>query len=203
MAKALELDPESWEVTKEAGRLRRLRGDIPGATAFYEKAVEIMETDFHAWGLLLTFYQAQGDSENVIRAAQKMVSEAEKALQEDPSNGAALGIIAGGFAALGEPERAREWIDRAMLIDPDNVNMRYNFACVLAAHLNDNEGALKLLDSTLSFSGPTALRMGETVPDFACLREMPRFHTIIARERKRHGLTEESVVAAATPPAAS
>jgi adenylate cyclase len=203
MAKALELDPESWEVTKEAGRLRRLRGDIPGATAFYEKAVEIMETDFHAWGLLLTFYQAQGDSENVIRAAQKMVSEAEKALQEDPSNGAALGIIAGGFAALGEPERAREWIDRAMLIDPDNVNMRYNFACVLAAHLNDNEGALKLLDSTLSFSGPTALRMAETDPDFASLRDMPRFQKIIARERKRHGLTEESVVAAATPPAAS
>ena len=30
-----------------------------------------------------------------------MVSEAEKAVQQDPSNGAALGILAGGHALLG------------------------------------------------------------------------------------------------------
>ena len=40
---------------------------------------------------------------------------------------------AGGLAALGETDRAREWMERAMLIDPDNLNMRYNFACMLAA----------------------------------------------------------------------
>ena len=203
MKKALELGPESWEVNKEAGRLRRLRGDIPGATAFYEKAVEIVESDFHAWALLLTFYQAQGDRENVLRAARMMVSEAQKALEQDPSNGAALGIIAGGFAALGEGERAREWIDRAMLIDPDNLNIRYNFACVLAAHLGDKEGALTLLDRTLSVSTPMELRMAETDPDFDSIREMPRFQKMIARERKRHGLTEQPAVAAATPTAAS
>ena len=203
MAKALELDPESWEVNKEAGRLRRLRGDIQGATAFYERAVEIMESDFHAWALLLTFYQAQADRENVLRAAQMMVSEAQKALEQDPSNGAALGIIAGGFAALGEEERAREWIDRAMLIDPDNLNIRYNFACVLAAHLGDKEGALKLLDRTLSASTPMELRMAETDPDFESLRDMPRFQKMIDRERKRHGLQDTGAVAAATPSAAS
>jgi adenylate cyclase len=203
MAKALELDPESWEVNKEAGRLRRLRGDIQGATAFYERAVEIMESDFHAWALLLTFYQAQADRENVLRAAQMMVSEAQKALEQDPSNGAALGIIAGGFAALGEEERAREWIDRAMLIDPDNLNIRYNFACVLAAHLGDKEGALKLLDRTLSASTPMELRMAETDPDFESLRDMPRFQKMIDRERKRHGLDDAVAMAAAIPPAAS
>jgi adenylate cyclase len=203
MAKALELNPESWEVNKEAGRLRRLRGDIPGATAFYEKAVEIMESDFHAWALLLTFYQAQADKENVLRAAEMMVSEAQKALEQDPSNGAALGIIAGGFAALGEEERAREWIDRAMLIDPDNLNIRYNFACVLAAHLGDKEGALKLLDRTLSVSTPMELRMAETDPDFESLRDMPGFQKMIARERKRHGLAEEGQPAPANPPASS
>jgi adenylate cyclase len=181
MEKALKLDPDSWEVNKEAGRLRRLRGDIQGATAFYEKAVELMESDFHAWALLITFYEAQQDRENVLRAARMMVSQAEKAIQQDPSNGAALGIIAGGFAALGEPDRAREWIDRAMLIDPDNLTMRYNFACVLAAHLHDKEGALKLLERTLSVAGEMELRMAETDPDFKSLRDDERFQQILNR----------------------
>jgi adenylate cyclase len=203
LAKALELDPESWEVNKEAGRLNRLRGDADAATAFYEKAVEIMESDFHAWALLLTFYQARGDSENVTRAAQMMVSQAQKAIEQDPSNGAALGIIAGGYAALGERERAREWIDRAMLIDPDNVNMRYNFACVLASQMGEKEEALKLLDRTLAVSGVTALRMAETDPDFDPLRDMPGYAKMIARERKRHELSDEPALAAASPPAAS
>jgi adenylate cyclase len=202
LAKALELDPESWEVNKEAARLKRLRGDAQAATAYYEKAVEIMESDFHAWAMLLTFYQARGDRENVLRAANMMVSQAQKAIEQDPSNGAALGIIAGGYAGLGEPGRAREWMDRAMLIDPDNVNMRYNFACVLASQMGEEEEALKLLDRTLAVSGVTALRMAETDPDFDPLRELPGFRKMIARERKRHGLADEKI-APATPPAAS
>jgi adenylate cyclase len=128
-----------------------------------------------------------------------MVSEAQKAIEQDPSNGAALGIIAGGYAALGERERAREWIDRAMLIDPDNVNMRYNFACILASQMGEKEEALKLLDRTLAVSGVTALRMAETDPDFDPLRAMPGFAKMIARERKRHGVSDEPALAAATP----
>ena len=46
---------------------------------------------------------------------------------------------------LGEAERAKEWINRAMLIDPDNVNARYNFACALACYLGETDAALTLL----------------------------------------------------------
>jgi hypothetical protein len=34
------------------------------------------------------------------------------------------------------------------------------------------------------------LKITETDPDFDSLRDDPRFNTIIARERKRHGLAE-------------
>jgi adenylate cyclase len=77
-----------------------------------------------------------------------------------------------------------------MLIDPDNLNMRYNFACVLAAHVGDKEEALRLLDRTLRQGGLMMLKITETDPDFDSLRDDPRFNTIIARERKRHGLAE-------------
>ena len=35
-----------------------------------------------------------------------------------------------------------------MLLDPDNVNMKYNFACMLVDDLKDYEAALDLLDGT-------------------------------------------------------
>ncbi|HEU4809894.1 MAG TPA: hypothetical protein VFS69_04470, partial [Sphingomicrobium sp.] len=122
----------------------------------------------------------------------------------DPSNGAALGILAGGYAILGEKDRAREWIERAMLIDPDNLNMRYNFACVLASYVGDKEEALRLLDGTLALAGPTPLKIAETDPDLDCLRDDPRFQKFMARERKRHGLDEAAVESPApAAPAAS
>lgn len=199
MEEALRLGEDSWEVQKEAGRLAMLRHDVDRATRHYEKSVEIMESDFHAWALLLTCYRATGEQDKVAHAARKMVSEAEKALQQDPSNGAALGIVAGGFAALGEAERAREWIDRAMLIDPDNLNMRYNFACVLAAHLEDKEGALKLLQRSLGAAGDRMLLYAQADPDLECLRSDPRFQKLVAIAKQRSGAEAARVPSPATP----
>ena len=93
-------------------------------------------------------------------------------MQQDPSNGAALGILAGGYALLGESERAHEWIDRAMLVDPDNLTMRYNFACVLASRATG--GAIKML---LGFcrSQPIQVRTAVVDPDLDSVRDDPRF----------------------------
>ncbi len=186
--RALKLDPDSWEVNKEAGRLAVDQRRLEDARRYYEKACALMESDFHAWALVVTCYQALGDSAAVQRGAKMMVSEAQKALAEDPSNGAALGIAAGGLAITGEHERAREWIGRAMLLDPDNDNMRYNFACVLCCYMNDREGALSLLATTLMRSR-NHLRAAQTDPDFDCLRDEPRFRELLARARERHGET--------------
>ena len=193
--KALALAPDSWEVNKEAARLRKGRRQFEAAIRHYEKALEVMDNDFHAWALLATCCQAMGDSKKVKRCGAKMVSEAERALQQDPSNGAALGIIAGGYAILNEKERAQEWIERAMLIDPDNANMKYNFACVLAAYVGDKDEALRLLGLALARSSESMLQATEVDPDFDSLRDDPRFQAMIARERKRHGINDAAAPA--------
>jgi adenylate cyclase len=196
--KALRVAPDSWDVHKEAGRTARLRTEgLAKARKHYERAVELMDGDYHAWAMLVMCCQALGDEDMVQHGATKMVSEAQRALQQDPSNGAALGIIAGGYAILGDRDRAREWIDRAMLIDPDNINMRYNFACVLAGYVGDKDEALHLLDGALAFSNVTQLKIAETDPDLDPLRDDPRFAKMIARERKRHRLEDRPATTAA------
>jgi adenylate cyclase len=116
-------------------------------------------------------------------------------VQQDPSNGAALGILSGGYAILGETERAKEWIDRALLVDPDNLTMRYNFACILATRLNDIEGAIKMLSSTLPIAGETQVRVAQNDPDLDVLRGDPRFQALLAAALQRFGIKDSEAAA--------
>ena len=190
MEKALQLDPESWEVNKEAARVQLRRGHVAEATRHFEKAVSLMESDVHAWAMLVTCYRSLGYAERQKQAATKAVAEAEKILAQDPSNGAALSFGAGGFAALGQPDNAREWMERAMLIDAGNLDMRYNFACVLAAYLGDKDDALRLLERNFSTVGGYQIRIAETDPDLDSLRDDPRFQKILSRAKKRLGIAD-------------
>jgi len=95
--------------------------------------------------MLLTCYTAVGNSQSARRVAQITLSRTEKTLAQDPNNGTAMAYGAVCSCGSGEAERAKDWMNRALLIDPDNMNARYNFACQMAAHLKDSEAALKLL----------------------------------------------------------
>jgi len=185
---SLQLDPDSWEVRKEAARVCMAQRRVGDATAHYEKAVALMESDYHAWAQLATCYQATGDERGVKRAAEMMLSQSEKVLEQDPSNGAALGIGAGGLAILGQADRAKEWIERALLIDPDNLNMRYNFACVLATYLKQHDEAVALLATALPKAGPVMVNIMAIDPDMDSLREDPRFQEMLGAAQKRLGI---------------
>ena len=184
--KGLRLDPDSWEANKEAARLYMQLRRISEAAAHFEKAVSVVDTDFHGWGMLVTCYLALGDQPRLVRAAERALEEAEKVVAQDPSNGAAISFIVSALGALGRGEQVREWIDRALLLDPDNLNMRYNFACTLAANLGDTEGALQLLETVTSRT--SGLGLIEVDPDFDSIRDDPRFAKLVSDAKARLGI---------------
>jgi adenylate cyclase len=145
------------------------------AIAYYEKAAALMESSVGVAAMLITCYGAIADGAGVRRAAQMTFGRAEKALAQDQSNGATLGYAVSALAALGEAERAKEWIDRALLIDPDNMNMRYNLACALSGQLEDGEGALDLLESYFATATVGDLSFAKVDPDLDPIRGDPRF----------------------------
>lgn len=196
---ALRLDPDSWDVNKEAARIFMARKRIEDALRHFAKAVELMESDFHAWALVATCQREQRDDKRLKQSAQMMVSQSQKALEQDPSNGAALGILAGGLAILGERDRANEMIERALLIDPDNGKMRYNFACVLANYLDEKDEAIKLLATTLPFANRALVINAAVDPDMDPLRGDPRFTAILDRAKKQLGIDDAPATSA--PPA--
>jgi adenylate cyclase len=181
---ALRLDPDSYEVNKSAAYLRVRQQRLSEAIRFYEKAMTLMETDVNSPSMLLTCYGAVGDSQGVTRAAHIALARAERILAQDTNNGAAMGYGVAALACLGEAERAMEWINRALLIDPDNMNMRYNFACALVV-LKKSEEAIEILGPVFETAHIDRLNHAKVDPDLDPLREDPRFRRMIADTEAR------------------
>src|SRR5438105_4312138 len=189
IAIALSLDPESHEVNKCAAVLRFRQQQLEEAIRYFEKAVALEEMDFASAGLLITCYTALGDRAATKRAAQIALSRAEKVLAQDPNNGSAMGHGSDALAVLGQGERAKEWMERALLIDPENLAMRYNFACALANHLKDRDAALEMLGPAFEKIGAGLINHSKIDPDLDPLRDDPRFKAMLAAAETRLGLS--------------
>jgi adenylate cyclase len=184
LQKGLGLNPDSWELNKALANFHMFRGETAKAAPHFEKAAEVLDGDYHAWGMIMSCRFALGQPDRAKEAAKKTLEEVEKVLAQDPSNGAAISFGVSALANLGERERAREWIERALLVDPENLNMRYNFACAYARDLGDKEAALKMLESAMCRLQGSIGNL-EFDPDLECLRDDPRFHKIVNETKAR------------------
>jgi adenylate cyclase len=202
---ALQADPESWEVNKEAARLSFRQDRMEDSARYFDKAAALMEGDYHGAGMMVTCYQALGDAENVRRAARMTVARSEKALAIDPGNGFAFSHGTVALAALGEFDRAREWINRGLLIDPENMILRYNVACALTTYMRDFDTALEILQPYFDRAGLSELKHCEVDPDLDPIRDHPRFRKMMAAAKARIGAAQEIVpqMAMPTPPTAA
>jgi adenylate cyclase len=182
---ALRLNPDSYEVNLAAGQLNYVLRRFDKAIFHYEKAATIVETDFRSAGMLVSSYSASGDKEGSRRAARRALERCEKIVAVEPDNGSAMGFAVGALAALGEAERAKEWAERALLLDPDNANLRYNFACSLITDLHDFDAALDMLAPRFETMGIEVLNWVKTDPDLDPIRDHSRFKTMLAAAEAR------------------
>jgi len=186
VANALALDPESYEVNRAAGRLNYHRKRHADAALCYEKAAKLMESDINSVAMLVSCYTALGDVAGARRAAQLTLSRAEAVLAHDPNNPVVVGVSAYSLAALGQGERAKARMHRALLIDPDSFNMRYNFGCALCVSLRDKEAALEMLGPVFETITDSFLPYAKADPDLELLRDDPRFQAMVAAAEARH-----------------
>jgi adenylate cyclase len=187
---AVRLGADSWIVNHEAAMIVFFQRRFEDARRFFETAASLADADFHSWGMLTSVYAAIGDEEGLMHAARMVLKNAELALARDPINGAALAMGATGLAILGDEERFREWANRGLLVDPDNLIMAYNFACALTQRFKDYDAALDLLEKRLALISPTLFRGLMSDPDMDPLRDNPRFKTMVEETRQRLGITD-------------
>lgn len=185
---ALRLDPDSALVHAVAGRFHYVQRQFAKAVPHLEYSTNASEIWAAEAGLLLSTYKALDDEAGMRATAQKIWARAEKVLARDYANLGGIGCGVSALAALGQVERARALLDRALLIAPDNGRMLYNFACGLSAFIGDYDAALELLEPVFKECSAGLLRHVEHDPDLDPIRQDPRFVAMVGAAAKRLGL---------------
>ena len=182
--KAIALDRDSYEVITTAARyytgVRRYAEAIP----LWEKSAEFADRS-NTLMMLLSCLKATGATERIPEVCRRLLMSSEKIALEEPDNGSAMVGVISALAGLGEVERAKEWIERAMLLDPNNMNMRYNIICTLVVDLHEHEMALDFLEPLLQVLLADSIHWIKSDYDLDAIRNHPRFIAMLDAAEKR------------------
>ena len=176
--KAIALDPNLFEAHYSYARSSFAEGKLEQAARLFERASEIRPEDYQSVCLLIHIYRSLGRIEESKAAARKGIKLAERELTIHPEDPRPAHLGAGALFELGEMERAREWVARALAIDPDDPLTLYNAACGYTK-LRDLDLACDLLERAIRTSGPELAKWAKHDSDLDGLRSHPRFQKII------------------------
>jgi TolB-like protein/thioredoxin-like negative regulator of GroEL len=183
-AEAMRLDPEGYEVNAAAARCYIPMRRYAEAAACLERAAAAIDADFWALGMAIQCYEALGDVEAMRNAARRALERVEKVVAAEPDHGLAIGWGVSALVALKERDRAKEWTERAMLLEPDNLNLRYNLACSMVS-LGETTLALELLEPVLERAQRQNLTWFAADNSLDSIRGDPRLHAMLAKAEAR------------------
>jgi len=178
LEKAVALDPSLFEATYFYARANFAQGKLDRAAALFERAAEIKPDDYQSSILLTQIYRSLGRNQEIQNAARIGLERAEREVAAHPENPRPAYLGAAALIELGEMERAREWLSRALAIDPDDVLTQYNVACLYCL-MGEPEPALELLESLLPHANHETKAWIKHDSSFEPLRGNPRFEKLL------------------------
>ena len=184
-AEALRLDPDSSEARFDFGLTCKEFGDYQAAMAHFECASRLNGEDYLVWSNLSQIYQALGREDEGRHAARRSLACIEKEVALHPDNALPMVWGIGNLIHLGDNERAKDWISRTFIIEPDDAFTHYNLACDFAL-MNELDRSLELLESCAhKISASVVVNYLKHDSDLAPLRNHPRYQALIACEEAR------------------
>jgi len=176
--KAIALDPNSFEGHYFYARACFAQGKFERAAALFERAAEIKPDDYQSLCLLIQIYHSLGRDPDAQDAARRGIERAERELTLHPENSRAAYLGAKALVTLGQNDRAKEWLNRSIAIDPEDLLTQYNVACAYTA-LGDTEAAFDLLERLLPNANHETKAWIKYDSDFDPLRDNPRYQKIL------------------------
>jgi tetratricopeptide (TPR) repeat protein len=158
----LELDPSLHEVRRDLAMAYVETGDVENATNHLIEVLRLDPKDAWSWVVLGNLYiREKGDPET----GEKFI---RRALDMKPDDAWALNSLAVGFQKKGEIQKAIEYFDKAIAVNPEFANPYYGKSLALAEH-----GQPEAADETLTLLFTTAkMQDARSQPVFEGARQL-------------------------------
>ena len=186
--RAILLDPASFDAHFAYGRYLIAIGKLEESVFHLLRAAELDPDDWQSPLVLDSVYMKLGQKDEADRWSLLGIKRAEEAMRLHPENGRPAQLGAASLARLGQTERAREWLDRAMVLDPDDAIVIYNAACTYA-QLGDADSAMDALERWSVSSAWETENWLQTDNDFDSIRSDPRFVALLEKVQQRSRAT--------------
>ena len=175
---ALKLEPNNFEANLFYARHWHRVGLSEKAVPYFTRATEVQPEDCQAPFLLYQTLRALGRGEEGQQYALMGLKRAEEALRRFPESSRPAQLGAAAMVSMGRMDQAREWMERALSIDPEDTHIRYNAACMWA-QMGETEIALDLLERWASYVGRENLDWMQNDPDLDSIRGEARFQKVV------------------------
>ena len=175
----IRINPNLYDACYYYGRACFASGAIERSAELFGRAAELNPEDFQSRFLMGQSLSMLGRHEEAQRANRDSLARAERALALNPDDGRVLALGSGALQYDGQVERARQWAQRALEVDANDMNALLNAAC-LHAKLGEKERALELLERACG-RGWGKRDWIENDPDYDRLRDDPRFQALMAK----------------------
>ncbi len=177
--KAIELNPCLFEAYYYYARTQFHRGDMRAAAELFKKAAEVDPTDYQSRCLRVQILRGEGRVEDAMAEAKDAVAVIESHVKWNPDDARAFHLGAGSLLALGQIERAKRWLHRAIEIAPEDPVVLYNVACNLST-LGETAKAMEYLERAVEHGTISAAWMRND-EDLTSLRDIPEFAKLLQR----------------------
>ena len=175
--RALELGPAHVAAMTNLGMNELWTGHTAQAVATLERAAEALPGDYRTWANLGDAYRAAGRAADARRAYERAIELGRAELRLDAGDPAAHAFLATSLARTGRVAEAEEPMRRALAAAGGDPRVLLDAAAVAALGGRRDE-AVALAGRAVAAGYCAALVAGS--PDFAQLRDDPRFRALIS-----------------------
>jgi len=175
--KAIELDAQLYEAAYQFARMTFAAGDYEKAAMYFEKAHSLRTDEYQALLLAGQCYEAIGLSQKALEVRSRGITHVEENLKLNPGDTRSLYMGANGLASLGSYKKALEWLQRALILLPNDAMLLYNAGCIYA-RCGMNDEAMTCIEKCIT----VGLNQRDWItndPDLDSIRHMDRFKVLV------------------------
>jgi len=178
--KAIALNPKLHEVYYQYGRACISQGKYQQALKLFKRASELHPDDYESSMFVAVCYGGIGMHTEAQNQNNHAVTLVKNHLELNPEDFRALYLGANILVDIEKPEEAMEWIEKSLVLEPNELSVLYNATCVFSK-MGHIDRALEMFEKRAEAGGSINRAWLDNDADLDPIRNHPRFQKALKK----------------------